>query len=88
MLNESYRTPSRSPPHEVPDTVQRTRYFEHFDTRHDDESMAEVAAAHNIDERTGRRWRRERRDLGDIIAYRRTRKAKAELLGTTLGRPF
>jgi hypothetical protein len=50
--------------------------------------MAEVAAAYNIDERTGRLWRRERRDLGDIVASWRTRKAKAELFRTKLRRPF
>jgi hypothetical protein len=77
---KAIRTPSLSLPHKVPNTVQQTRYFEHFDTKRDDESTAEAAAVHNIDERTGCLQRRQRSDLGDIVAYRRTNKVKGRAL--------
>jgi hypothetical protein len=44
-----------------------------------------VADAHGIEESTGRKWRRDRRELGN---ERRTRRQKAELLGHKLGRKW
>jgi hypothetical protein len=83
---DALRTPERSPPRVEPDTVTRCEYFYHVDHLKDGETMKMIADEHGIEERTGRRWRKERRELGSPIAKRRVRKAKAEILGHTLGR--
>ncbi|KAF2682731.1 hypothetical protein K458DRAFT_453903 [Lentithecium fluviatile CBS 122367] len=50
--------------------------------------MADVAAAHGIDERTGRRWARERELMGTLTAMRCVGKPRAAAKGHKLGRPF
>ncbi|KAF2832614.1 hypothetical protein CC86DRAFT_91985 [Ophiobolus disseminans] len=82
---DSPKTPEQKEILKEPDTEERSHYFWHFDHRSPGESMAAVAAAHGIDEKTGRRWRQDRAQFGDA---RRVRKRKAAEKGHKLGRKF
>ncbi|KAH8727819.1 hypothetical protein GQ44DRAFT_71268 [Phaeosphaeriaceae sp. PMI808] len=82
---DSPKTPEQDDILLIPDTEERAHYFWHFDHRGPDETMADVSAAHGIDEATGRRWRQDRAQFGDA---RRVRKRKAAEKGHKHGRPW
>jgi transposase len=77
-------TPVQDCSFKVPDTKERSAYFWHCDNRRN-ASAQEVANAHGISKRTGKRWRRKRVHCQN---YRRVRKRKAEEKDQKLGRRF
>jgi hypothetical protein len=73
------KTPERPSDRPQYDTIKRTSFFRDWDKLHLEKNIDEIAAEHDIDGSTGRRWLKQRRELGSP-AYRRTRK-KSEKLG-------
>lgn len=86
--NDSPRTPDRIIPKPQGDTIRRSRYLWDAKNKKDDETWEGIARRNDISASTGERWRREQRLYGTPTASRRTRKLKARLKGTKLGRPY
>jgi len=73
-------TPERVLKHIEFNTIKKTRFFNAFDSRNG-ASLRSISKAQHIDEKTGRRWLKERETLGSV-AYRSSRKRSLKL-----GRP-
>jgi len=53
-------------------TIQKTRFFDVYDKYHEVKSIRAICQENSINDRTGRRWLQQRRDIGSA-AYRRHR---------------
>lgn len=77
---------STPPPNEIivreASTTKKTRFFDAFDARSQNESTRSICRDLEVDPKTGRRWLQQRREIGQK-AYRRTRNRSSRL-----GRPF
>lgn len=77
---------STPPPNETiareASTIKKTRFFDAFDARFQNESTRSICRDLKVDPKTGRRWLQQRREIGQK-AYRRTRNTSLRL-----GRPF
>jgi transposase len=77
-MNEN--TPEESPQRVKYDTLTRVRFYKAFDSQSQVKSLRQICKDENIPSTTGRRWIRQRQELGEI-ANRRTRRASKKKLG-------
>jgi hypothetical protein len=73
-------TPQKKPIRRKYDTIKRSRFFDAFDSKEDDQSLREIARLPeiNIPPSTARTWLAKREHIGSL-AVRRTRKNSSTL---------
>jgi hypothetical protein len=69
--------PTHAEAHEA-NTVKETRFFTIYDKDHTSRSLRSIAADANTTEGTGRRWLKQRENMGSL-AYRHTRPMSKKL---------
>ena len=75
------RTPDRTTERREHDTVKKSRFFEAYNTQHEEKSLYTICKSQKVAYTTAQRWLHQRVILGDL-AHRRTRP-----LSEKLGRP-
>jgi len=69
--------PTHAEAHEA-NTIKKTRFFTIYDKDHTSRSLRSIAADANTTEGTGRRWLKQRGNMGSL-AYRHTRPMSKKL---------